>query len=166
MEDFGNAQLDWFKTFLKLENGIPSHDTFNRVFAALNPQHFLECFMSWTQSMRQAVSQEIVAMDGKALRRAMDKDQNIKYVVGAWAQENGLVLGQLKVDDKSNEITAAPELLRILELNGCIVTTDAMGCQTKIAREIIESDADKGKWEGLISPSTPRNTLMICSWLN
>lgn len=142
MEDFGKAKHDWFKTFLNLKQGIPSHDTFNRVFAALDPKHFLDCFLRWTQSMRQAVSQEIVALDGKALRRAMDKDQNIKYVVSAWAESNGLVLGQLKVNDKSNEITAVPELLRVLELSGCIVTTDAMGCQTKIAKEIIESDAD------------------------
>lgn len=142
MEDFGKAKYDWFKTFLTLEHGIPSHDTFNRVFAALDPNQFLECFLRWTQSLRQAVSQEIVALDGKALRRAMNKDQNVKYVVSAWAESNGLVLGQLKVNDKSNEITAVPELLRILELSGCIVTTDAMGCQTKIAKEIIESDAD------------------------
>jgi predicted transposase YbfD/YdcC len=142
MEDFGHAKHDWFKTFLSLENGIPSHDTFNRVFAALDPKQFLDCFLRWTQSMRQAVSQEIVALDGKALRRAMDKDQNVKYVVSAWAESNGLVLGQLKVNDKSNEITAVPELLRVLELSGCIVTTDAMGCQTKIAKEIIEADAD------------------------
>lgn len=142
MEDFGKAKYDWFKTFLGLRNGIPSHDTFNRVFAALDPNQFLDCFLQWTQSLRQAVSQEIVALDGKALRRAMNKDQNVKYVVSAWAESNGLVLGQLKVSDKSNEITAVPQLLRILELSGCIVTTDAMGCQTKIAKEIIESDAD------------------------
>ena len=102
----------------------------------------MECFLHWTQSLRQAISQEIVALDGKALRRAMNQDQNIKYVVSAWAESNGLVLGQLKVNDKSNEITAVPELLRVLELSGCIVTTDAMGCQTKIAKEIIEADAD------------------------
>ena len=142
MEDFGNAKLDWFKTFLTLENGVPSHDTFNRVFAALDPKHFLDCFLRWTQSMRAAVSQEIVALDGKALRRAMNKDEKVKYVVSAWAESNGIVLGQLKVNDKSNEITAVPELLRVLELSDCIVTTDAMGCQTKIAREIIEADAD------------------------
>jgi predicted transposase YbfD/YdcC len=142
MEDFGNAKLDFFKTFLTLENGVPSHDTFNRVFAALDPKQFLECFLRWTQSMRAAVSQEIVALDGKALRHAMNKDQNVKYVVSAWAESNGLVLGQLKVNDKSNEITAVPELLRVLELSGCIVTTDAMGCQTKIAKEIVEADAD------------------------
>jgi predicted transposase YbfD/YdcC len=142
MEDFGNAKQEWFKTFLKLPNGIPSHDTFNRVFCALDPKGFLECFLRWTQSLRQAVAHEIVALDGKALRRALNKNQSPKYVVSAWAESNGLVLGQLKVDEKSNEITAVPQLLRALELAGCIVTLDAMGCQKKIAKEIIEADAD------------------------
>jgi predicted transposase YbfD/YdcC len=142
MEDFGHAKHDWFKTFLTLRNGIPSHDTFNRLFAALDPKQFLDCFLRWTQSLRQAVPQEIVALDGKALRRALNADQSVKYVVSAWAESNGLVLGQLKVADKSNEITALPELLRVLELSGCIVTVDAMGTQKKIAKEIIEADAD------------------------
>jgi predicted transposase YbfD/YdcC len=142
MEDFGHAKAEWFKTFLVLRHGIPSHDTFNRVFGALDPKKFLECFLSWTQSLRQAVAGEIVAVDGKALRRALNKDQSIPYIVSAWAGSNNLVLGQLKVADKSNEITAVPELLRALELSGCIVTLDAMGCQKKIAKEIREADAD------------------------
>jgi predicted transposase YbfD/YdcC len=142
MEDFGKAKQDWFKTFLTLRHGIPSHDTFNRVFAALDPKEFLECFLAWTQSVRQAVGQEIVALDGKALRRAIGRDEKVKYIVSAWAEGNGLVLGQLKVADKSNEITAVPELLRVLELSGCIVTLDAMGCQKNIAKEIKEADAD------------------------
>lgn len=142
MEDFGHAKADWFKTFLPLRNGIPSHDTFNRLFAALDPHAFLDCFLRWTQSLRTAVAQEIVALDGKALRRALNADQSVKYVVSAWAESNGLVLGQLKVADKSNEITALPELLRVLELSGCIVTVDAMGTQKKIAQEIIAADAD------------------------
>jgi len=142
MADFGRAKLDWFRTFLSLRNGIPSHDTFNRVFAALDPKGFLECFLKWTESLRRAIPQEIVALDGKALRRALAGDQSIQYIVSAWAEGNGLALGQLKVADKSNEITAVPELLRVLELAGCIVTLDAMGCQKKIAKEIIAADAD------------------------
>jgi len=142
MEDFGAAKEDWFKTFLELPNGIPSHDTFNRLFSALDPQAFLDCFIAWTQSVRVAVSEEIVAMDGKALRRACGKAQTPRCVVSAWAANNGLVLGQLKVADKSNEITAVPQLLRALELTGCIVTLDAMGCQKNIAKEIVEADAD------------------------
>jgi predicted transposase YbfD/YdcC len=142
MADFGRAKQAWFKTFLALPHGIPSHDTFNRVLAALEPRRFLDCFLRWTQSLRQAVPQELVALDGKALRRALARDQRIPYIVSAWAQGNGLVLGQLKVADKSNEITAVPELLRVLELAGCIVTLDAMGCQRQIAKEIVEADAD------------------------
>lgn len=141
MEDFGQAKEDWFKTFLRLPHGIPGHDTFNRVFAALKPEAFLECFLRWTQSLRQALTGEIVALDGKALRRAVKNGQSARYIVSAWASENGLVLGQLKVADKSNEITAVPQLLRALELAGCIVTVDAMGCQKTIAKEIIEADA-------------------------
>ena len=142
MEDFGKAKHDWFKTFLTLTNGIPSHDTFNRVLAALCPKAFGECFVNWTQSLRSAIPQELVALDGKALRGALNTDQSIKYIVSAWAEDNGLVLGQWKVADKSNEITAVPELLRVLELSGCIVTVDAMGCQKNIAKEIQEADAD------------------------
>lgn len=141
MEDFGKAKEEWFRTFLKLPNGIPTHDTFNRLFAALAPNRFLDSFLAWTQSLRKAVGEEIVAMDGKALRRAMRKG-GMPYVVSAWAVRNGLVLGQLRVDEKSNEITAVPKLLRALDLAGCIVTLDAMGCQKKIAREIIEADAN------------------------
>jgi len=142
MEEFGTAKFDWLKSFLELPNGIPTHDTFNRVFAALDPKGFLDCFLRWTQSLRTAVAGEIVAIDGKALRRALDQGQSLPYVVSAWAMKNGLVLGQLKVAEKSNEITAVPELLRALELRGCIVTTDAMGCQKKIAKQIIDSGAD------------------------
>lgn len=141
MEDFGRAKEEWLRTFLALPNGIPVHDTFNRVFAALDPTRFLECFIAWTQSLRRTVSEEIVAMDGKALRRAI-RNGGVPYMVNAWAVDNGLVLGQLRVDEKSNEITAIPPLLRALDLAGCIVTLDAMGCQKNIAREIIEADAE------------------------
>ncbi len=142
MEDFGAAKHDWLKTFLELPQGIPSHDTFNRVFQALDPASILECFVRWTQSLRAAVSEEIVALDGKALRRALRAGASAPVLVSAWARENGLVLGQLQVRAKSNEITAVPELLRALELAGCIVTLDAMGCQKNIAKEIKEADAE------------------------
>jgi predicted transposase YbfD/YdcC len=142
MEEYGIASEDWLRTFLELPDGIPSHDTFNRFFSALDPNAFLECFLSWTQSLREFVSQEVVAIDGKALRRALNKDKSIPCVVSAWADSNSLVLGQLKVNDKSNEITAVPELLRALELNGCIVTLDAMGCQKNIVKEVREAGAD------------------------
>ncbi|MBM4163867.1 MAG: ISAs1 family transposase [Lentisphaerae bacterium] len=144
MEQFGLSKEAWFRGFLELPNGIPSHDTFNRVFQALDPAAFGERFVRWTQGLRAAVSGEIVAIDGKALRRALGKGKGdaLPYVVSAWASDNGLVLGQMKVDEKSNEITAIPQLLRALELKGCIVTIDAMGCQRKIAREIVDADAD------------------------
>lgn len=142
MEDFGKAKEDWFENFLELPSGIPSHDTFNRVFSALDTDQFMDCFMRWTESLRRVVSKEIVALDGKALRRASGENRSLPYIVSAWARENGLVLGQVKVDDKSNEITAIPELLQVLELKGCIVTLDAMGCQKKIAEKIVDSGAD------------------------
>jgi predicted transposase YbfD/YdcC len=140
MEDFGLAKEDWLRTFLALPHGIPTHDTFNRVFSALDPAKFLDCFMRWTQDLRTTVGEEIVAMDGKALRRAL-AGQTMPHIVSAWAVRSGLVLGQRRVNDKSNEITAIPELLRVLELGGCIVTIDAMGCQKNIAKEIVEADA-------------------------
>lgn len=144
MEEFGKAKEAWLKTFLSLPNGIPTHDTFNRVFQALDPQAFLECFIKWTEGLRTAVAGEIVAIDGKALRRSINRSngKSLCHVVSAWATENGLALGQIKVDEKSNEITAIPGLVRSLKLSGCIVTIDAMGCQKKIAREIVEANAD------------------------
>jgi len=142
MEDFGKAQRQWFGTFLRLRSGIPTHDTFNRVFAALKPEAFLEVFMAWTQTLRTTISEEIVALDGKALRRALDRGDSPRVIVRAWAASHALVLGQIEVPDKTNEIRAVPKLLRALELSGCIVTLDAMGCQKEIAREIKEADAE------------------------
>lgn len=144
MEWFGRSKETWLRTFLELPNGIPTHDTFNRVFQALDPKAFCDCFLRWTEGVRTALKGEVVAIDGKALRRALDKGAGaaLPFIVSAWAADNGLVLGQVKVDEKSNEITAIPALLRELELAGCIVTIDAMGCQKKIAREIVEADAD------------------------
>lgn len=143
-ERFGEAKHDWLARFLKLPNGIPSHDTFGRVFALLDPRQFSECFTNWTHSLRQSFAAEIVAIDGKTLRRSHDRAKGREpiHMVSAWARENGLVLGQRKVDSKSNEITAIPELLRALDLAGCIVTIDAMGCQKQIAQVIGEAQAD------------------------
>lgn len=142
MEEFAKVRLDWLKTFLSLRNGPPSHDTFNRVFQALDHNQLADAFSRWTQSVRTVLGGEVVALDGKSLRRALNQGENFRTIVSAWATENGLLLGQRKVNDKSNEITAVPELLRALEVAGCIVTADAMHCQKNIAKEIIEADAD------------------------
>ena len=142
MELFGKTKFGWLKTFLELPQGIPSHDTFNRVFSAMDPKGFLECFVRWVRGICPALDGDVVAIDGKALRRALNEGEAIPYIVSAWASENGLALGQVKVDDKSNEITAIPELLRILDLQGCIVTLDAMGCQKEIAAQIVDKKAD------------------------
>lgn len=142
MELFGELRYDWLKTFLELPAGIPSHDTFNRVFSAIDPHCFLDCFVRWVRGICPALEGDTVAIDGKALRRAVDQGASIPYIVSAWASQNGLALGQVKVQDKSNEITAIPELLRALELKGCIVTIDAMGCQKEIAAQIAEKKAD------------------------
>jgi predicted transposase YbfD/YdcC len=144
MEQFGYAKRDWLRTFLALPNGIPSHDTFRRVFGLLDPQQFATAFLSWTQSLRTAVGAEIVALDGKTVRRSFDRATGCGpiHLVSAWASANRLVLGQRATADKSNEITAVPELLRALELAGCIVTADALNCQKNIAKEISDADAD------------------------
>lgn len=142
--DFGQAKQAWFQTFLKLPNGIPSHDTFNRVFARLDPQEFQDSFLRWMQAVSRLIEGQVIALDGKILRRSHDRGigQAAIDMVSAWACANRLVLGQVKVDDKSNEITAIPALLQVLEVAGCIVTIDAIGCQTEIAETIIDKQAD------------------------
>lgn len=144
IELFGKTKIEWLKTFLKLPNGIPSHDTFGRVFAALSPQEFESSFMEWVQAINQLTQGQVIAIDGKQLRGSHDSGvgKNAIYMVSAWATENQLVLGQRKVDDKSNEITAIPKLLKLLEVKGCIVMVDAIGTQTKIAKTIIEQGGD------------------------
>ena len=144
IEEFGNAKLPWFRTFLELPNGIPSHDTFGRVFAALDPEQFQRCFLAWVQAAAAITDDQIVALDGKTLRRSHDRSNGKAaiHMVSAWASANRLVLGQVKVDDKSNEITALPALLQVLALKGCIVTIDAMGCQTEIVKTIVAQDGD------------------------
>ena len=144
IELFGICKEEWFKSFLELPNGIPSHDTFGDVFARLDPEQFQRCFIEWVQALAQVTQGEVVAIDGKTVRRSHDRalGKGAIHMVNVWASSNGLALGQTKVEEKSNEITAIPKLLRLLDLTGCIVTIDAMGCQTEIAREIVEAGAD------------------------
>jgi predicted transposase YbfD/YdcC len=142
--EFGRAKAAWFATFLDLPHGIPSHDTFNRVFAALEPEQFRAGFLSWMEAVTSVLPAQVIALDGKTVRRSHDRSAGKKaiHVVSAWASVNRLVLAQVKVDDKSNEITALPELLRQLALAGCIVTIDAMGCQRAIAKQVIGQGGD------------------------
>jgi predicted transposase YbfD/YdcC len=134
----------WLRQFLELPNGIPSHDTISRVFARFSATEFERCFSDWMKDTAQLTDGEVIAIDGKRLRRSFDKssDKAAIHMVSAWATANGAVLGQVKVDDKSNEITAIPKLLAVLEIKGCIVTIDAMGCQKDIASQIIDKGAD------------------------
>jgi len=139
---WGRCQHAWLKTWLALPNGIPARDTFNRVFGLIQSAEFSARFQSWTQALRQAVTGEVIAIDGKPLRGSRAQTQAPLHLVNVWAASNRLVLAQLAVTDKSNEITAVPQLLRALELTGCIVTVDALNCQKNIAKEISEADAD------------------------
>ena len=156
MAEYGRAKQEWLSTFLALPNGIASADTFARVFARLDPEQMQSCFVSWVNAISQLLEAEVVGIDGKTLRHSYDKSAGIAaiHMVSAWASANRLVLGQRKVDDKSNEITAIPALLSVLEISGCIVTIDAMGCQREIASAIVARGADyvlalKGNQGGL-----------------
>jgi predicted transposase YbfD/YdcC len=144
IELFGEAKKRWFRAFLELPHGIPSPDTFARVFGALDPEQFQSAFTRWVQDVSTLVTGEVIAIDGKTARRSYDRQggKAAIHMVSAWASDNRLVLGQKKVDDKSNEITAIPELLEVLAVSGCIVTIDAMGCQKAIAQQITEQEAD------------------------
>lgn len=144
METYGKAKYQWLKQFLELPSGIPSHDTFSRVFARLDPEEFQSCFLNWIKSISQLIPGEVISIDGKTLRHSYERASQKKaiHMISAWANAQKLVLGQRKVDDKSNEITAIPELIKVLELSGCIVTIDAMGTQKNIAQLIIEKGAD------------------------
>lgn len=140
VEEFGNAKHTWLRTFLALPNGIPSHDTFGRVFAALDAEQFQQGFLRWVRTVWPPTAGEVIAVDGKTLRSSHDRrvGKDAIHLVSAWAGQARLVLAQRKVDDKSNEITAIPDVLRLLDLDGCTVTVDAMGCQTAIAKQIVQ----------------------------
>jgi predicted transposase YbfD/YdcC len=141
---YGNAKYAWLKTFLELPNGIPSHDTFRRVFCLLNPAAFLECFQRWIDALSEGLGIKRIAIDGKVMRRSFDRatGKAALHLVSAWATQQHLVLGQVAVDSKSNEITAIPKLLELLDVSGAIVTIDAMGCQKEIAAKIREGGGD------------------------
>lgn len=144
VEAFGNEKKEWLSKFLKLENGIPSHDTIGRLFAAINSELFEKCFISWMQSVVELTEGQVIAIDGKTLRGSASPTNGKKaiHMVSAFASANKVVLGQLACAEKSNEITAIPALLELIVVKGCIITIDAMGCQTSIAKDIIKHEAD------------------------
>jgi len=164
VEEFGKARLAWFQTFLDLPNGIPSHDTFTRVFARLNPEEFRACFLGWIGAVSGVLGAQVIAIDGKVLRRSHDKGigRGAIDMVSAWATANRLVLGQVKVDEKSNEITAIPQLLQSLAVAGCIVTIDAMGGHPGIAAQIVDRD---GEYVLALKKTRSISTRMWCSFL-
>ena len=144
IENFGNSKLPWLKGFLELPNGIPSHDTFGRVFSLIDAEEFQRAFFEWVSAVNEIIRGQIINIDGKCLRGSHDNElgKGAIYMVSAWAAENELVLGQRKVDEKSNEITAIPELLKLLNISGCIVTIDAIGTQTNIAKTIVDGQGE------------------------
>lgn len=144
IENFGKKRKRWLLRFLELPYGIPSHDTFGRIFERMNPNEFQNCFKLWIESVTDLTKGQVIAIDGKTLRRSHDRSSDKKaiHMISAWASSNQVVLGQLKTKEKSNEITAIPHLLRLLDISGCIITIDAMGTQKKIAQTIIKNDGD------------------------
>lgn len=144
IEEFGKAKAAWFGQVLDLPHGIPSHDTFNRVFAALDPHQFRACFAGWMQRVAQVLPTEVIALDGKTLRRSHDRHTGREaiHLISAWASRNQLVLAQERVASKANEITALPQLLPVLALRGCLVSIDAIGCQREIAQQILDQGGD------------------------
>jgi predicted transposase YbfD/YdcC len=139
---FAHARHEWLKTFLQLPNGIPSHDTFERVFERLDPQGFQACFREWMQALHEALGLSQIAIDGKTLRGSGNDGRKALHLISAWATANCLSLGQIAVDEKSNEIPAIPKLLELLDLHGALVTIDAMGCQKAIAAKVVEGGGD------------------------
>lgn len=140
--EYGRTKHAWLKTFLELPNGIPSHDTIGRVFALLDPEEFQRGFVAWVRAVSRLTQGEVIAIDGKTARRAYEKGGNPLHIVSAFATANGITLGQRATDKKSNEITAIPKLLKTLQLTGCIVTIDAMGCHKDIAKTVLEGGGD------------------------
>lgn len=143
-EDFGNAKLERFSERLDMPNSVPSHDTFQRVFSLIDPVQFERCFISWTEAIRDAVDGDIIAFDGKTLRRSFDNATGMGaiHVLNAWSSANDLCVGQMKVDGKSNEITAMPKLMKLLDIRGCVVTADALNCQKEIVKGVVEGGGD------------------------
>ena len=143
IQTIGNEKLDWFRTFLLLPNGIPSHDTFNRVFARINPEELRSCFLSWVQATFPTTGAQHIALDGKELHHSQDSDNDFANlrIISAWSVDYGIVLGQAIVDDDSNEITAVPQLLRMIDITGCHFTADALHCQTNLVKTLTKGDA-------------------------
>lgn len=141
---FAEAKIEWLETFLELPNGIPSHDTFGRIFSLLDSERFEACFLAWIESLSIDVKNEFIAIDGKSLRGSHDRKKQVKmlHIVSAWASNNRILLGQIKTEEKSNEITAIPELLDMINVEGSVVSIDAMGCQREIAKKIVDKKAD------------------------
>jgi len=144
IEAYGHAKYEWLKSFLELANGIPSHDTFSRVFSRIEPEQFQECFLSWVNSIVKELELEVIAIDGKTMKQSYDRNHQQKalHIVTAWSSSHQLVLGQKKVDKKSNELTAIPALIEMLEIAGSVITIDAMGCQKDITSLIVKKKGD------------------------
>jgi predicted transposase YbfD/YdcC len=166
IEQWGQAHHQWLAEFLDLTHGIPSHDTCGRVFALLEPTKLQQACMAWMSALAK-LAEEVIALDGKTIRRSLDRadGKGAIHVVSAWASINELVLVQFKVDDKSNEITALPELLAMLNLHGSVVTIDAMGCQVEIARQVVDQGGDYGLSLKDNQPGLHRDCAELCEWL-
>ena len=161
---YGRSKEAWFSEILELPNGIPSHDTFNRIFSQIDPDQFMNCFSRWIKTIRNIFEREHISIDGKTLRRSFDGDKQTSiHMVSAWSNENNLVLAQIKTDEKSNEITAIPELIRSMFLDNCLISIDAMGCQKLIAESVINQ---KGHYLLAVKDNQPNLNKAIKSTLD
>lgn len=165
IEEFARGRLPWLRTFLRLEKGAPSDDTFRRVFSALDPKRFAQCFAAWMKAIAGSLVGKQLAIDGKTLRGSFDTAEELSplHIVHAWVAENAVLLGQIVTEAKSNEITAIPQLLALLDLRGALITIDAMGCQTAIARTII---AGKGDYLLALKDNQPRAHEEVCAYFD